>query len=94
MSKSEIRGRYYAALAEGRSQAEAVSIANGVEFGAVDVSSFSVPADVADEAMPAATRTIDLTDSELREAIKEATGKAPGPRTGREKLIEQFKVLQ
>ena len=34
-----------------------------------------------------------LSDSQLRDAIREATGVAPGPRTSRETLIERFNDL-
>jgi hypothetical protein len=34
-----------------------------------------------------------FSDAELRDAIKEATGQAPGPRTARETLIERFNEL-
>lgn len=34
-----------------------------------------------------------FSDTQLRDAIKEATGKMPGPRTSREKLVEQFNEL-
>lgn len=34
-----------------------------------------------------------FSDSDLRDAIKMASGKAPGPRTSREKLIEMFNGL-
>lgn len=34
-----------------------------------------------------------FSDEQLRAAIKEATGKAPHHKTGRDKLIEQFNAL-
>lgn len=34
-----------------------------------------------------------FSDTQLRDVIKEATGKMPGPRTSREKLVEQFNEL-
>lgn len=34
-----------------------------------------------------------FSDEQLRDAIKTATGKAPGPRTSREKLVERFNEL-
>lgn len=34
-----------------------------------------------------------FSDSDLRDAIKMASGKTPGPRTSREKLIEMFNGL-
>lgn len=34
-----------------------------------------------------------FSDAQLRDAIKETTGKAPGPRTSRENLIKQFNEL-
>lgn len=33
------------------------------------------------------------SDTEMRVAIKAATGKSPGPRTSREALIEQFNAI-
>ena len=33
-------------------------------------------------------------DADLRDAIKAATGKAPGPRVSREKLIEQYQGIE
>lgn len=80
MSKHDIRGRYYLALAEGYSQDDAVRIANGGQ-----------PEDQAQEQQEPADEY--PTDAEMREAIKAAAGKAPGPRTSRAKLIEQYKAL-
>lgn len=34
-----------------------------------------------------------FSDSELRDAIREASGRMPGPRTSREKLVEVFNEL-
>lgn len=34
-----------------------------------------------------------FSDEQLREMIKDATGTAPGPRTSRAKLVEQFNEL-
>ena len=76
--KSAIRSRYYAALAQGHSQSEAVRIANGGNAKA------AVPVENADEYPP---------DDVLREAIKTATGKAPHWKASRDKLIEQYEAL-
>lgn len=79
MDKNQIRGRYYRALAEGHSQDDAVRIANGGK-----------PEDQGPEQQDADEYP---SDAEMREAIKAATGKTPGPRTGRDKLIEQYEAL-
>ncbi|MFP1634093.1 hypothetical protein ACLB6G_20375 [Zhengella sp. ZM62] len=53
-----------------------------------------VPADAAVAPSGVGTDSGDqFSDAQLRDAIKEATGKAPGPRTSREKLVEQFNEL-
>lgn len=51
-------------------------------------------ADAAPEAEPvsAPRETPIMSDSELRAAILERTGKRPGPRMSRDKLIETFKA--
>lgn len=35
-----------------------------------------------------------LSDEQLHEAIKDATGKAPHPKTGRDKLLAQYNALK
>lgn len=34
-----------------------------------------------------------FSDAQLRDSVREATGKAPGPRTSRENLVAQFNEL-
>jgi hypothetical protein len=77
MNKSAVRSRYYAALAEGNNIADASRIANGKTL------SRPVPA----------VDTDGMTDDELRDAIKRATGRAPHWKAGRDKMIEQLKAL-
>lgn len=82
MDKHAIRARYYAALADGYSQADAVRIANGRDVEVIDVAGFGEPQD-----------DTGMTDAELREAIRVATGTAPHHRTGRDKLLAQYAAL-
>lgn len=46
-----------------------------------------------DAPTPAQPDLVSMRDADLRAAIKAATGTAPGPRTSRATLIEQYRAL-